>query len=554
MGCDSIGGRAAAICGTARRTAGRTRGATHQLAVPARLATVLLLVAAPAAAQQELALADALARALANNRDLAVERENVRQAEAARDRADAAYDPVVRVDARYRDQTLPVTSILSGAPEGELAPTGRGVSGEARYTRLLETGATITFAGSLARDTSNSFLTLVSPAWLTAFEVEARQPLLRDRRLDPARRAIRVAQVGRDQSEAALRRAIVETAAAVEQAYWTLVAAEREIEIRRTAVALAERQREDVQARIDGKVVPEADLAQPVAEIERRKGDLLAAVEARARAEHALKALMLDRADAPLWDVPLRTVDRPEMPPVAVDLQAALADAATLRPELADVEARAALQAIEIDAARDRLKPRLDLVGSIAARGLAGEQHDGVRAFPGLPLVFPDALRGAAGTSIENLLRARFPDAVAGVTLTVPLGQRAARADLAVAESGRRQVDALRQRLLLRIAVEVRNAATALETAVQRVDAARATREAAAVQLQAEQDRFTAGITTSFFVLTRQNDLATAQVAESAALAAYRRALAELSRARGTLLRDRRIDWRPLRDAESQRP
>ena len=50
-------------------------------------------------------------------------------------------------------------------------------------------------------------------------------------------------------------------------------------------------------------MTPESDIAQPNAEIARRKGDLLAAVEARARAERALKALMLDSADDPLWDV-----------------------------------------------------------------------------------------------------------------------------------------------------------------------------------------------------------------------------------------------------------
>jgi outer membrane protein TolC len=42
-------------------------------------------------------------------------------------------------------------------------------------------------------------------------------------------------------------------------------------------------------------------------------------------------------------------------------------------------------------------------------------------------------------------------------------------------------------------------------------------------------------------VLTRQNDLALAQLADIAALADYRRAETELARATGTLLRDRGI-------------
>ena len=75
-----------------------------------------------------------------------------------------------------------------------------------------------------------------------------------------------------------------------------------------------------------------------------------------------------------------------------------------------------------------------------------------------------------------------------------------------------------------RIAVEVRNAMTALETAAGRVQAAQAGLAAAQTQLQAEQERFSAGLTTNFFVLTRQNDLALAQLTEIAARTAYRTA------------------------------
>jgi outer membrane protein TolC len=48
-------------------------------------------------------------------------------------------------------------------------------------------------------------------------------------------------------------------------------------------------------------------------------------------------------------------------------------------------------------------------------------------------------------------------------------------------------------------------------------------------------------LSTSFFVLTRQNDLAVAQLAEIAALTDYRKARAELGRATGALLHDRNI-------------
>jgi outer membrane protein len=516
--------------------------------------------AANASAQTALTLADATGRALAKNRDVVVEREAGNIADANIERAQGAYDPVLRGEARYRDSKVPTTSLLSGAPEDELAPHFRGVSSSASLTQLLPNGATLAFNTASGFEQTNNFLTLISPAWTTLVGVEARLPVMQNRAIDPARRAIRVAQVGKERSALSLRRTLLETVNAVEQAYWTLVAAQRDVEIKQQSVTLAEQQQSDVQARIDAKTTPESDIAQPTAEIGRRRGDLYASEEARARAERALKLLMLENENDPLWDTEVRAVDAPDITPTTgpagagqtgaaqagaaqttAELQAALKDAAEYRPELADVAARLKLQDIEIEAATDRLKPQLDFVASYTARGLSGSKHDATVPFAGIPVVFNDEFDGGPFTSLHNLARMRFPDASVGVQVSIPLGNRAAKADVAVAQSARRQTLSLRDKEAQRIAVEVRNAVTALQTASQRLEAARVSREAAEVQLRAEQDRFEAGLTTTFLVLTRQNDLAAARVTETTALTAYRRGLAELARARGTLLRDRSI-------------
>ena len=495
------------------------------------------------AAAQTLTLKDAIASALAKNREIVVERETGVQSREGVIRAESAFDPVIRGDSRIRDQQLPNVTILSGAPPDELAPRSRGVSASASFSRLFTSGTSVTASTLVARDTTNNFLTLISPAWFTALGVEVRHPLLQGRRIDPARRALRVSRATVDRSDAALRRVVAETVAAVEQAYWLLVAARRDVGIRESTMALAERQRADARVRVEAQVVPESDLAQFTAEIERRRGDLYASREAAARAELALKALILDRADAPLWNVTLALEDPPPPALAPVDVQAALADAAS-RPELADADARLMLLQIEADAARDRLRPQLDLVGGYTARGVAGALSPDVMPFPGLPIEFHEELRGALGASFESVALQRFPDFTAGVVFTIPLGHRAAHADVATAESQRRQIEAARERIRIQIAVEVRNAAAAVETAAQRMEAARASLDASRIQLRAEEDRLTAGATTPFFVLTRQNDLAAAEVADAAAAAAYRRALTELARARGTLLSDRAVDWR----------
>jgi outer membrane protein TolC len=159
-----------------------------------------------------------------------------------------------------------------------------------------------------------------------------------------------------------------------------------------------------------------------------------------------------------------------------------------------------------------------------------------------VPIVVPDATTGGFGRSLGTIREGRFPDASIGLSLSVPVFNRGAKADLAIVKAQRSQAEILVAQQKQRVAVEVRNAVLTLDTAAQRIDAAKAGREAAETQLRAEKERYGVGLSTNFFVLTRQNDLAQAALTETAALTDYRKALTDFARATGTLLDERRIE------------
>jgi outer membrane protein len=254
---------------------------------------------------------------------------------------------------------------------------------------------------------------------------------------------------------------------------------------------------------------------------------------------------MLDDTADPLWSVELTPSDDATVTPTTIDLAAALKDAARLRPEFAEFAARSSQRDTEIELARDALKPQLDLVAGYTMRGLGGGQNEGVTSFGGSSATVPASLSGGLGTSWDAMASQKFPDARVGVVFQMAVGRHEARGKLGAAQAERRQTLLAQAETEQQVAIEVRNAATALETAAGRMQAANAGLAAAETQLRAEQDRFAVGATTNFFVLTRQNDLALAQLAETAALTDYRKALTELSRATGTLLRDRGIEMKP---------
>ncbi|HEY0159183.1 MAG TPA: TolC family protein [Thermoanaerobaculia bacterium] len=500
---------------------------------------LLMLALATTAGADELTVEDAVALALARNPDVVVERESVHIADATILRAEAAYEPSLRGDARLRERTDPVNSILSGAPQGELGPTTRTLQTSASFVQLLPTGGTVSLFSGLQRDATNSILSMLTPAWSTLFGAEVRQPLLQNRRIDPARRAIRLARVDRTRALSSLERMASEVTAAVEKAYWTAASARREVEIREASLRTAEKQRDDTRVRIEAGTQAEAELASTTAEIERRRGELAIARENRTRAENVLRG-WIGR-----WQGDLQLsspLDRRALSPSddgrELSPEAAVQTAFRHRPELRELQSRVVRQDVELDAALDRVRPQVDLVASYSGRGLAGTRNaDAIEPFG--PIVIADEINGGLGRSLRSL--DEFPDAALGVSFVLPIGNTAAKQDVAIARAVRRQAEASVDALKQRIAVEVRNAIAAVASAEQRIAAARAMREAAEVQLQAERDRFDAGTTNLFFIITRQNELAAAELAESIALIDARRAESELARATGTLLEARSI-------------
>jgi len=509
------------------------------------ISVCLLATATAVHAQDALTLADATARALAKNHAITIERESLAAADARMSGARGEYDPMLRWDLTARHRRDPNTSLFSGAPSGEVAPTNNSVGAGLSISKLFTSGATATASASASREGTNGSFSLVQPAYLTSLGVDLRQPLLRHRAIDSARAALRVTALDRDRSGAVLDRQVLKTVSEVESAYWSLVAARRDLNVRRGSLSLAEQFRVETQIRIDAGTAPASDLAQPIAELERRRGDLFGAQEAVARAERALKQLMLDDARDPMWEAAVAPADQPEIAPLSVNVVAALSDAARHRPEMAELTAQIAQQDVNLRLAGDALKPSLDLVASYTMRGLAGDRNPAVVGFGGLPAILPPALDGGPATSWHTLAAQQFPDIAAGITFAMPIGNHTATGQIGAAAAARRQSTIALAQMQQRIAVEVRNAATALETAAGRIQAAHAGLAAAETQLRAEQDRFGVGLSTNFFVLTRQNDLALAQLAEIAALTDYRKAVTELGRATGTLLRDRNIQVNP---------
>ena len=505
----------------------------------------------------KLTLREAVTLALENNRDIEVERDNVRLGEFDLRAAQGIFDPSLVTSLAYEHRNTPVSSSLAGGnASGGLITTGL-VGSATLAQRLPWNGASIQGVLDNNRATTESTFNSLNPQFTNNLNVTITQPLLRNRTIDAGRRQIKLAKKRLDISDSQFRQRAVEIITQVQRAYWDLVFARRDYEIKRESLEIGNTQLEHNQRLVEAGTLAPADVISTRVEVERRADDMEAATEAIQRAENALKNLMLQPSNSDLWVSVLEPIEQPQ---TGLDATMPLGDALRLafknRPEMEQFRLRGELNEEDTKFFRDQTKPQLDLFATYGTTGLAGTVRDTPNSFgllftrlndlsqrAGLPPIpsasgggIPDAFVGGYGQSLGNLFKNEFRTFRVGVNINLPIRNRTAQAQLGRSLAEGRQIDVQRQRTQQTVEVEVRNALQSVETAKRRVEAASNSRANAQLQYESEQRKFDAGQSTTFLVLDRQNALSSAQGRELRALTDYNKAVAELQRAVSTTL------------------
>jgi outer membrane protein TolC len=149
---------------------------------------------------------------------------------------------------------------------------------------------------------------------------------------------------------------------------------------------------------------------------------------------------------------------------------------------------------------------------------------------------------------LNQLVNSSAPDKGVGVTLAIPIRNRAAQALQIRSELEYRQEQMRLQQIENQIRIEVRNAQFAVQQNRAGVAAAQAAVDLAQQSLEAEQKKYALGASTSTLVLQQSSALTQSRSNLVGARASYEKARVELDRATGQLLEHNGID---LSDAES---
>jgi outer membrane protein len=185
---------------------------------------------------------------------------------------------------------------------------------------------------------------------------------------------------------------------------------------------------------------------------------------------------------------------------------------------------------INLRLAQNELQPSLNLQGFYSSNGLSGNQLNN-NVTP--PVV---TSYGGLGSALGQIGNFKYPYYGFTLTLSLPVRNRAAEADLATDQINKRHdlynVRGQEQNIRL----QAKNAVHELEQAKLSMAAAKIERNLQEKNLEAEQRKYDLGTETIFFVLDAQTELATAEVDLVQAQISYQRALADLDYATGELL------------------
>lgn len=477
----------------------------------------------------DLRIDEAVQRALERNLDIAVERLNPQTVDLSLSGLLANYKPAFTSTVGYRDNNQFTTSQTAGADILNTA-TFTGNVGLAKNIPWGGGSFNVGFTNNRVNN-SNRFATR-NPTLNSGITANVFQPLLRSFRTDSTRTQIRVTQINQQMSQVQLKSVVTNTLSNVRNAYWDLVYAVGAVDVAQRSLDLANRLVQDNRTRVEIGTLAPLDVVQAESEAATRRQTLVTAVAAQRTAELALKRLIVSGTDDPVWKAQLNPVDRPDYAPENIDVDAAIRRALAERTDIVTAKEQLDINNTNLKLLRDQTLPAVDLSGGYGLSGIGGTTY--VRN--GLGGSISDIVPGGYWDALRTLGNLDAPSWNLAINVTYPLGTSSADANLARGRVQVQQSLAQIKQLELQVATDVTNAALNVQSNLESVQAARAARELMQQRLDAENSKFEVGMSTNFFVVQAQRDLADAANTELRALLNYRKSLVDFDRLQQTSL------------------
>jgi outer membrane protein TolC len=521
-----------------------------------------------------ISLQDAIAMALLKNPNLAVSASNVRIARYTIVQVKGAYDVQLQLKPSSSFSVQPPQNAFEAGPGevGKYSPApysspgpvytsgpGNIIQHESAFQYGIggqtENGLTYQAGIQQSRTYNNTVFNAYNPYYIATLNVALTQPLLKNAGMNATKRQLKLAFVNADASAAQALIDASSTIAQVENAYWNLVAAWRNVAIQEEALkeAIAQQQ-SNVRLGRRGALAP-IEAVESQTQVSTFQDDVFSALQTVSQLQVALKSLVVaDPGDA-IWIANLVPSTSVEQLPSAGDLAQIIAEGRRNRPDVRQAEDKRLAADIDRSFAANQSLPQADVQVQYLSNGFAGiltpvpgfllGECQSTAALTTCPTP-PPQTQGKMAFAYHNMWAAYFPTFNTALVVSYPIQGHLARGMRGVASEEEMQAKVLMRRVEERIGAEARDALQSYQSGLAKLNAARNSRAAAEAVYASEVRRFHQGESTTFLVLQRQVQLAQARGLELRSQTQLNQAVVELQRVDGTILTNNGVNLQTL--------
>jgi outer membrane protein len=514
------------VSGTALSASGQTTPAPTPTA---RALQAPALPPSPVADGAPISMDEAVKMALENNLGIQQERLNPQIQTLGIARASGAFKPELVSRLNRRSSTNPPTNFLE---QGAATVTNTDFSTEAGVRQVLPFAGSsyaVSFDGS--RAVSNAPRVPFTPQLGSTLNAQFVQPLLRNFKIDSLRQQVLVAHTQQQIADIQLQQRVTQTSRNVRAAYYNLVGAIAGLEVAQQSLELSRESLRNNQTRVEVGTMAPIDIVAAQAEVASNEENVIIQEAAIQTAQDQLRTLVMNPRQPGFWTAKFRPTDQPVLASQAIDVEAAIKNALANRSDLLEFKREMEITDLNLKLAQNQRLPGVDLTAQYGVTGVGGTLYTFKTTGPnGEILDVPERSIGAI-RSFSDVLRDVFGNDFrtwsVAVNVSYPLGTSQADAAVAQGKLQKQQQQTTLEAFEMEVARAVREAGRQVNTNLKRVEATRKARELAEKRLEAEQKRFTVGLSTTFELFQAQRDLSRARQSELNATIDYNRSLVD---------------------------
>ncbi len=483
-----------------------------------------------------LKLEDCIVKALKDNLKIAIEVYNPEVAETRVAQSREIFMPSFELS--YGNENTETAS--SWWLQGEEVIQTKRWDYSASLVQQIPTGGNVSISlSNFKTDTNQSFQNF-NPYYRSSLRFDFTQPLLKDFGFRVNRKNIIVARNNLDISVNQLKTVIQDTIYRVQEAYWNLVYARENYQVKRQSLKLAKDLLEKNLKEVEVGRLAQIEILNAQAVVASREADLLQAEALIRGSEDQLRNIMNLPAVGEDYKKGIIPLGKPEFAEKEIVLSELIAKAYENRFDLKIMRKNIDTNKLNLSVAKNQLLPNLNFQVSYWSPGISGDRLKYLNDNP-LTGVVVGKEEGSVSESLSDAFNFIYNNWTVSFNLSIPLSSFLSRAAYAEAKMEMQQALVELEHSKKEALIEVRDAVRAINTNAKRYKAYKLSRELAEKRLKAEEKKLEVGLTTNYFVLEYQEAVSEAQSNELKALVDYNLARARLEKAMGITLEQRNI-------------